>query len=122
MNRVKLICFKRIVIGFATSCLGVVVTTWALKTYVPNSTPYLFAGGAAFATLYCMSLAMRAAIREAYRAGEVGRRLPTRRVRGAIEAQRDRSGMRRPARTVFSADVDRGSADEAPAVAVVDDD
>lgn len=102
MNRPKLICLKRIVIGFAASCLAVTVTVWALRTYLPQSSHYLYAGGAAFATFYCMSISIRAAIREAYHAGEIGRRLPTRRTIASKGNQSDGKPLLAPARTIFS--------------------
>lgn len=97
MERSKIICLKRIVIGFVVSCLAVSVTVWAMMTYVPQSSPIFFAMGAAFATFYCMTFTMRAAIRESYHAGEVGRRLPVRR------PSRTDTPKRIPARTLFSA-------------------
>jgi uncharacterized membrane protein YdfJ with MMPL/SSD domain len=104
MDRPKFICLKRAVIGFVASCLAVGVTVWAMLTYVPQSSPIYFAIGAAFATYYCMTLTLRTSVREAYRAGEVGRRLPARRRLAANDPAtlKRRSGIL--ARTVFSSD------------------
>ncbi|MCB9858210.1 MAG: hypothetical protein H6818_21195 [Phycisphaerales bacterium] len=113
MIRPKFICFKRAVIGFVASCLAVAVTIWAMQTYVPQSSRLVFAVGAAFATFYCMTLAMRSAVREAHRAGEVGRRLPARRTPRTIESTPVGGNPGLAARTVFSASIesdDTGSA------------
>ncbi len=103
MERSRIICLKRIVIGFVVSCLAVSVTVWAMMTYVPQSSPIFFAIGAAFATFYCMTFTMRAAIRESYHAGEVGRRLPVRRSSRTDGSSKTNTPKRIPARTLFSA-------------------
>lgn len=118
MSGPRFICFKRSVIGFAASCLAVTVTVWALATYVPRRAPVLFAVGAAFATFYCMTLALRAAVREAYRAGEVGRRLPARRTPRSIMAAPLRGRPELAARTIFSADDTLDSSPEEDPVAL----
>jgi len=80
MDRPRLIFLKRAVLGFATSVPAVAISYWALRTYVRSAPTVVVACAAAAATFYCMTLAMRAAVREAYQAGEVVRRLPSRRV------------------------------------------
>ncbi|HPF38804.1 MAG TPA: hypothetical protein P5081_06065 [Phycisphaerae bacterium] len=114
MHRPKFIFLKRVVIGFVTSVLAVFMTVWAMRTYVPQANPILLAVGATFATFYCMALALRGAVREAYQAGEIGRRLPTRRRTLAMQTARDGAPHGVPARTIFSADADalRRSADD----------
>lgn len=76
MERHNLIYGKRILIGLLASIASSVITVWAIDTYAGRVSPYLIAAAAGLSTFYAMSLTLRKAIKEAYHAGEVGRRLP----------------------------------------------
>lgn len=89
VRRYRLILAKRILLGFFGSAVAVIVTVWAINTYAGRVSPFMVAGAASLATFYTMTLALRGAVREAYRAGEVGRRLPRSVEQRAIGRERE---------------------------------
>ena len=76
MQRHRLIYAKRTLLGFVGSACAAFITVWAIDTYAGRVSPFVIAGASSLATFYMMTLALRGAVKEAYRAGEVGRRLP----------------------------------------------
>jgi len=74
--RYRIIYAKRTLFGLLASAGAVFITVWAIDTYAGRVSPFLIAAASSLATFYMMTIALRGAVKEAYRAGEVGRRLP----------------------------------------------
>ncbi len=89
MQRYRIIFAKRTLLGFVGSACAVFITVWAINTYAGRVSPFVIAAASSVATFYMMTLALRGAVKEAYRAGEVGRRLPRSVEQRAIGRERE---------------------------------